>query len=178
MNTYAALIRGINVGGRNSLPMKELVALLAELGCEQINTYIQSGNAVFQSDLSTEELPEEIASAINSRRSFKPHVMVLSEQTFMQALASNPFPEGEADPKTLHLGFLDSVPTSPDLVRLKTLQAPGEQFKLTGQVFYLLAPNGIGRSKLAGGAEKSLGTAMTMRNWKTARKIGAMLESL
>lgn len=177
MNSYAVLIRGINVGGNHSLPMKELTGMLQDIGCGHVKTYIQSGNVVFRSASTAAQLTRTIAAEIDRRRGFRPHVLVLEQAEFRQAIDGNPFPEGEAQPKTLHLGFLDSVPANPDLQGLEILRAPGERFALIGRVFYLLAPNGVGRSKLAAKSEKALGVAMTDRNWRTVGRIMSMLES-
>jgi uncharacterized protein (DUF1697 family) len=178
MNSYVALVRGINVGGRNSLPMKELIAALEAIGCSNVKTYIQSGNAVFHSTSPAARLAEEIAAEILRRRGFRPHVLVLAQSEFERVIDNNPFPEGESDPKALHLGFLDSVPSSPDLQGLQAVRAASEKFELIGRVFYVLAPEGVGRSKLAAQSEKALGVHMTDRNWKTVGKILSMLEGL
>jgi len=176
MNSYVALIRGINVGGKSSLPMKELTQALQRIGCHNVRTYIQSGNVVFQSDAIAARLGEEISDEIGRCRSFKPHVLVLEKLEFKQAVENNPFPEGESDPKALHLGFLDSVPSHPDLQALEALRAPSEKIELIGRVFYLFAPNGVGRSKLAAKSEKALAVPMTDRNWRTVVKIMSLLE--
>ena len=176
MTSYLVLIRGINVGGKNSLTMKELTVILEGIGCSNIKTYIQSGNVVFQCASSAARLTEEIGDEIVRRRGFKPHVLVLEEAEFRRAIDNNPFPEGEADPQSLHLGFLDVVPPSPDLQALEALRAPNERFALVDRVFYLFAPDGVGRSKLAAKSEKALGVPMTDRNWKTVGKIMSMLK--
>jgi uncharacterized protein (DUF1697 family) len=88
----------------------------------------------------------------------------------------NPFPEGESDPKALHIGFLDSVPSNPNLQVLETLKIPSERFELIDRMFYLFAPEGVGRSKLAARSEKMLGVTMTDRNWNTVCKILSMLD--
>ncbi len=172
MQTYIALFRGINVGGKHILPMKELVTLLEDIGCRKIKTYIQSGNAVFESRLTNaSQLSKKISAEIMRRRGFEPHVLLLSFEDFEEAITNNPFPEGETDPGTLHVGFLASTPKSPDLQRLESLRANRERFQLVGNIFYLCAPEGIGRSKLAASTEKLLGVPMTDRNWSTVRKI-------
>jgi uncharacterized protein (DUF1697 family) len=176
MNWYVALIRGINVGGKHTLPMKELTQVLTSIGCHNVKTYIQSGNVVFQSGSSAAQLGEAIADEIVRCRSFKPHVLVLQKSEFKRAVENNPFPEGESDPKALHFGFLDSVPSSPDLHTLEALRAPSERIKLIGRVFYLFAPDGVGRSKLAANSEKALGVPMTDRNCRTVGKIMSMLQ--
>ena len=95
-----------------------------------------------------------------------------------RVMARNPFPEAESDPKTLHLGFLASVPNNPDLDKLETLKSDTERFRLIDTVFYLHAPDGIGRSKLAARAERLLGVPMTDRNWRTVVKLREMANEL
>ena len=175
MSTYIALFRGINVGGKNSLPMKELVALLEGLGARNVKTYIQSGNAIFQStEKDTPHLSQEIGTEIMKRRSFDPCVLVLRLDEIEKAIAENPFPEAETDPSTLHLGFLACTPENPDLKKLESLKKESERFHLRGSVFYLHAPEGVGRSRLAASSEKLLGVPMTNRNWRTVCKIREM----
>lgn len=176
MNSYVALIRAINVGGKNTLPMKELTEVLERIGCGNVKTYIQSGNVVFHSVLSAARLTEEIAAEIFRCRGFNPQVLVLEKSEFERAIDNNPFAEHESDPKSLHLGFLDSVPSSPDLQGLQALRGPNERFELIGRVFYLLAPDGVGRSKLAAKREEALGVPLTDRNWKTVGRIMSMLK--
>ncbi len=179
MKTYVALLRGINVGGRNSLPMKELVALLEALGCKSVKTYIQSGNVVLQStDKATAQLSRNISLEIKKRRGFEPHVLLLEAKDLEQIIANNPFPEAETDPTYLHVGFLDRMPTNPDLEKLESLKSANERFCLNDNVFYLHAPDGVGRSKLAANAEKLLGVAMTDRNWRTVERIRGMVREL
>jgi uncharacterized protein (DUF1697 family) len=175
MDTWILLLRGINVGGRNILPMKELVRDLESLQLTNIKTYIQSGNVVFQASkkLST-SFAAKIAKKIESRHGFKPYILLLSAEQLEHAAAANPFPETEAEPKTLHLSFLDSVPSAPNLDSLAAAKAPSEQFHLKDTVFYLHAPDGIGRSKLAAKVEKCLGVPATARNWRTVQKLRQM----
>lgn len=172
MNTYVALFRGINVGGKNVLPMKELAAVLEGLGLSKVQTYIQSGNVVFQTTKgSKKDLAKDIGTAIGISHDFVPQVLVLSIQELRNALVSNPFPDGESNPKSLHLFFLETTPANPDLQRLASLQSGSERFKLVGTVFYLHAPEGVGRSRLASNVEKALGVTVTARNWRSANAI-------
>lgn len=171
VNTYIALFRGINVGGTGILPMKELVALLKELGCTGVRTYIQSGNAVFRHRAAAPGLTRKIRAAVSAAKGFEPEVLLLDHDHIARAAASNPFPEGEEDPSKLHLFFLAAKPKQPELEALEGLSSNGERFALVRQVFYLHAPNGIGRSKLAAKVEKVLGVPATGRNWRTVQKI-------
>ncbi|HIA16949.1 MAG TPA: DUF1697 domain-containing protein, partial [Dehalococcoidia bacterium] len=90
------------------------------------------------------------------------------------AIASNPFPQAEEHPNTLHLYFLSEPPHDPDNDALNALKSDSEQFVLTDNVFYLHAPGGIGQSKLAARAERLLGVDATARNWRTVSKIEEM----
>ena len=151
--------------------MKELVALLEQLGCTGTRTYIQSGNAVFRHRAAAPGLAKRICNAVQAAKGFKPEVLLLREEQVAQAAASNPFPEGEADPSKLHLYFLTAMPERPDLELLQALRIPSERFELQPRVFYMYAPEGIGRSKLAARVEKALGVPGTGRNWRTVTKI-------
>ena len=178
MSTYIALFRGINVGGRNSLPMRDLVSLFEALGMQNVRTYIQSGNVVFESrKVVAAELSDRVGAAVNKHHGFTPHLLVLKSAELIEAMSANPYPEAESDPKSVHLTFLSSVPESPDLESLENIKRESEQFMLEGKVFYLHAPEGIGRSKLAARIERSLGVAGTARNWRSVRAIEAMVSS-
>jgi uncharacterized protein (DUF1697 family) len=176
MKTYIALFRGINVGGRNILRMADLVALLKKLGASRVETYIQSGNVVLQHE---EEDPSQLArrieEAIQASHGFEPQVLLRDALEVENAMASNPFPEAESEPKSLHLFFLESPPQNPDLDALDAIKESDERFDLIDAVFYLHTPSGIGRSKLAARAEKALGVAATGRNWRTVGKIVEMV---
>jgi uncharacterized protein (DUF1697 family) len=174
---YIALFRGINVGGNHILPMKDLVTLLENLGSQSVKTYIQSGNAVFQHKAeSAAELSDRIRVAIRESRGFEPQVLLLDRAEMEHAVAANPFSQAESDPKTLHLYFLADLPENPDLKTLDRVKRDNEQYRLNGKVFYLYAPDGIGRSKLARQVEKALGVAATARNWRSVCKILAMAQ--
>jgi uncharacterized protein (DUF1697 family) len=174
MMTYIALFRGINVGGKNRLPIKDLVAALEDLGCQDVVTYIRSGNAVFQNEEQDAALlSETIEAAIKERHSFEPRVLLLASEEMER---SNPFPEAESEPKALHLYFLAAPPERPDLDTLEGIKGDRERFVLGDGVLYLHAPDGIGRSKLAANIEKLLGVPVTARNWRTVRKVMEMAQ--
>jgi uncharacterized protein (DUF1697 family) len=176
MQTYIALLRGINVGGHHKLPMKALRGLLENLGLQNVQTYIQSGNVVFQSqEADTEELASQISAAIEKHHGFEPRILILTAAEMETAVRANPFPEAEAEPKSLHLFFLVAIPDSPDLARLDELKNDNEQFELIDKVFYLHAPDGIGRSKLVEKVGKYINVSMTARNWRTVSKIMEMV---
>ena len=160
--------------------MSELRSIFAELGLHEVRTYIQSGNIVFRADTDTatdtvrgsDEIAVSVSRAVERKKGFAPSVLVLSAAKWREALQRNPFTV--TDPKTLHLYFL-SAPPRPDMTGLDAARAPDEQFHLIEDVFYLFAPSGIGRSKLAANVERLLGAPGTGRNWRTVSKITEML---
>jgi len=152
--------------------MTELVTALENLGLRSVQTYIQSGNAVFESKAGDSEiLADEIRSAIRTHHGFEPTVVLLEAAALAHAIESNPYPEAESEPNTLHLNFLASVPTAPDFEAMAKIQTETERFHLAGRVCYLHAPEGLGRSKLGAAMERLLGVPMTSRNWRTVRAL-------
>ncbi len=175
MKTYVLLLRGINVGGRNILPMKELSALLEGLGCRNVKTYIQSGNVVMQcAAKASSQLAARLAAEVCERRGFEPQILLLEREELERAIVANPFAEATSEGKSLHFGFLAAAPRAPDLNKLAALKSKSERFELIDRVFYLHAPDGVGRSKLASNAERLLGVSMTDRNWQTVSKLRAL----
>jgi len=155
--------------------MKDLVSLLENIGSQNVKTYIQSGNAVFQSEEENASLlSNKIRATIKKSYGFEPQVLLLEPEEIERAVESNPFPEAESEPKTLHVHFLASMPKNPDLGTLESIKGDSERFALKDRVFYLHAPEGIGRSKLAANTEKLLGVAITGRNWRTVCRVMAM----
>ena len=177
MKTYVALLRGINVGGKHSLPMKELVAILESFGCENVRTYIQSGNAVFQhKPADAKKLASKVPAAIDKKFRFAPQMQIMEAKQLEKIVKTNPFPEAVDDPKSLHVWFLAEKPTKPNLAALDVLRSKSEQSELRGTTFYLYAPDGIGRSKLAAAVERHLGVAATARNWRTVSALLKLAE--
>lgn len=171
---YLALLRGVNVGGKGALPMAELREALKGFGARRVETYLQSGNAVFRHAGDAAELPRRLGEAVGARRGLAPQVLLLKLEELEALLAANPFPEAEAEPQTLHLYLLAAPPAAPDLAALARLARPSERFRLVGRAFYLHAPEGVGRSQLAAQAERRLGVSATARNWRTMAALLAL----
>lgn len=179
MNTYITLFRGINVGGHNMLPMKELKVVLEKSGCQEVRTYIQSGNVILASSISDPaKLARRVSAAVSKSHGFEPRVMVLSRAELQRAASGNPFAGAVENPATLHLFFLEATPKNPDLKALEAVKTKTEAFALKGAVFYLHTPDGLGRSKLATRIERSLGVQGTARNWRTVTTLLGMLDDL
>jgi uncharacterized protein (DUF1697 family) len=170
MTVYIALLRGINVGGKHKLPMKALVSLMEERGFAGVRSYIQSGNLVFHSNSRPAGMLESL---IEQEFGFRPAVFLLTAAELRQALERNPYSPQEG--KHLHLFFCDRTPEALDVGYLDSLKAATEEYCLAGSIFYLHAPDGIGRSKLAEKMGKAFrGVDMTARNLNTVRKLVEM----
>ncbi|EKD88574.1 MAG: protein of unknown function DUF1697, partial [uncultured bacterium] len=102
---------------------------------------------------------------------------ILTADELDRAMDENPFPVPDGDAKTLHLGFLSREPEQVNIEKLASLQTESEHYCLTPKVFYLYAPDGVGKSRLAAAAEKIIGVDMTDRNWNTVCKLMEMLTS-
>ncbi len=171
MKTYLVLLRGVNVGGKNILPMKELKNMLEQQGYQAVNTYIQSGNIVLQA---TKLNSQTISELIATNFSFVVDVMILTAQQFEQCVANNPYPTFAGN--TVHFYFCAQTPNF-DEQKANALLAEGEAYQLIDDVLYLHAANGIGRSKLAAKLESCLGVSVTARNLNTVLKLQQMLRA-
>ncbi len=172
MNTYVALLRGVNVGGKNLIPMKALRFSLETNGFRNVSTYIQSGNIVLQSKQDPEA---ELGAIIESEFGFAPKILVLTRTEFEQTVRSNPFDNYEG--KLVHFYYCQDEPKL-DQSKLQKLISETESYKVAGQVFYLYAPDGIGRSKLVANIDTCLGVSVTGRNLNTVNKLLEMVRSL
>jgi uncharacterized protein (DUF1697 family) len=179
MKRWIGLFRGINVGGKNPLPMACLVRHLEAMNLKNIKTYIQSGNVVFDAKTANpHSLTQSIVASIEAERGFAPKLLLLSPADLQKALHENPFPDIISEPQSLHFFFLEEPATNPYTKALESAKAETERYVLADRVFYLHAPNGIGRSKLAATTERHLGVAATARNLRTVEKLLALaLES-
>ncbi|MEV6396111.1 DUF1697 domain-containing protein [Streptomyces sp. NPDC051907] len=172
---YAALLRGINVGGHKKVPMAELREVLEGLGHADVATYLQSGNAVFTSDSTDQQaLAEALERAVEKRFGFAVGCLV-RDHAYLRAVAEDcPFPAAELEGRQLHATYL-SEPV--DAGRFASVDAQAylpEEFRLGERVMYLYTPNGLGRSKLAealGRPALYKGVMATTRNWNTVVKL-------
>ena len=172
MTVCIALLRGINVGGRNIVPMAELRQHLADAGLGAVKTYIQSGNVVFEARrVAKTRLATTIRKTVQAAFDVSADVLVLSAAQLDEALARNPFASVTTDEKTVHLFFLAARPSAASVSAARELLASTEACELIGNVFYLYAPDGIARSRFAARAETTLGVSATARNLRSSRKI-------
>lgn len=178
MTTYAALLRGINVGGARKVPMAELRTLMEGLGHTGVRSHLQSGQAVFTAGHGDEEShAAELTDAIEKHFGFSVDVIV-RDHAYLAAIADAcPFPAAELEGKQLHVTYF-SQPVDAD--RFAAIDQPAflpEEFKLGDRALYLYAPNGLGRSKLAEQLARpriNKGLIATTRNWNTVVKLVEM----
>lgn len=171
MKKFIILFRGINVGGNNLLPMKAFVPLLEQRKFEGVSSYIQSGNVVLKS---TENPTDQLQSIVSENYGFSPNIFTLDEPAFLTSVLNNPYKDYEG--KFVHFYFCK---TDINLVhdKLNKYIADSEEYTVAGNVFYLHAPKGIGRSKLVANIESCLGQSTTGRNLNTINKLSAMLKN-
>ncbi|MBZ6130084.1 DUF1697 domain-containing protein [Streptomyces olivaceus] len=172
---YAALLRGINVGGARKLPMADLRALLEELGHGGVRTHLQSGQAVFASGHGDEEsLAAELARAIEKRFGFPVDVLV-RDHAYLRAVAEAcPFPAADLEPKQLHVTYFSAPVDEERFAPVDRSAFRPEEFRLGDRALYLYAPDGLGRSRLAEALARprvNNGLIATTRNWNTVTKL-------
>jgi uncharacterized protein (DUF1697 family) len=174
MTRWVALLAGINVGGKTTVPMAELRAVFADLGYQQVQTYIQSGNVIFAEDAGDEEqLLAAIRPALSAKFGWDIPVLLRTGPELDAVLAGNPFRDRQDDPTKLLVTFLSAEP-APDRAERVRQPPPGETGELTvvGREIYLHTPDGYGRTKLSNAyLAKALGLAATTRNWKSVAKL-------
>ncbi|MBZ6192340.1 DUF1697 domain-containing protein [Streptomyces olivaceus] len=172
---YAALLRGINVGGARKLPMADLRALLEELGHGGVRTHLQSGQAVFTSEHGDEEsLAAELARAIEKRFGFPVDVLV-RDHAYLRAVAEAcPFPAADLEPKQLHVTYFSAPVDEERFAPVDRSAFRPEEFRLGDRALYLYAPDGLGRSRLAEVLARprvNKGLTATTRNWNTVTRL-------
>jgi uncharacterized protein (DUF1697 family) len=174
--THVALLRGINVGGKNILPMKELARIFANAGCENVRTYIQSGNVVFDAPTAA-AISAKVTASIEKRFGFQVPVVVRTSAELRKTIASNPFLKTGIDPKWLHVYFLADTPKTVAISSLDPARSSPDVFHVHGSEIYLHLPNGMARTKLTNAYfDSKLSTVCTARNWATVLKLSEMME--
>ncbi|WP_262694406.1 DUF1697 domain-containing protein [Kordiimonas aquimaris] len=174
---WIALLRGINVGGNNILPMADLRDLLAGLGYTDPKTYIQSGNCVFGASGDATSISNAISGAIDKQFGFAPSVLMLSADELSAALDANPYKDADNALKTVHLFFISEPGAVIDTDRMNDLKADSEHFTASSGVLYLHAPDGVGRSKLVAKIDSCINAPITARNLNSATKILALAKT-
>jgi uncharacterized protein (DUF1697 family) len=170
---YVALMRGINVGGKNRVPMKDLAAMFAGAGCADVVTYIQSGNVVFRAtDACAARVPAAVAKAVADLLAFRAPVVMRSASELRAVARGNPFLKAGVDLDALHVLFLADRPSAAHVAELDPHRSPPDEFQVRGREVYFRCPNGVARSKLTNAYfDSKLATTSTLRNWRTVLKL-------
>ncbi len=178
MPVFIALFRGINVGGHHKLPMAPLREMMTSLGASKVETYIQSGNAVFVlPPAKAKTFPKKLSAAIERDFGFCPNILLLDVKAFQKILGNNTFAAGNTEPSKLHVMFLEKKAGAKQLNEIRQLLVGDEELSAAGQAIYLNAPAGIGRSKAAERLVKTFPDG-TARNWRSCLKLAEMTDAL
>ena len=167
MPTYVALLRGVNVGGKNKVSMRALRELVESMGHRDVNTYIQSGNVVFTTAKAI--TAQSLERAIHRELGLDITVVLRTRAELQRAIRANPF--AKADLSTVHIGFMAARPKPAVVAGLDTDRFAPDSFAVKGTELYLHLPNGIGRSKLPPYLDRQLKIPTTVRNWNTVLKL-------
>ncbi len=174
MSINIALLRGINVSGQKLIKMADLRTHLAELKFKNIQTYIQSGNIVFESEsMSSNVLETVIHDKIQEKYGFEVPTLVKTPGDFIEAIKKNPFAkEAEAEPKHVFITFLSDIPDPSKVEKLKEVDYSPERYVIDGDMIFFFSPNGYGRAKMNNNFfENKLKIDATTRNWKTVNVL-------
>lgn len=176
--TYLALFRGINVGGKNMMPMKSLIDIFTRAGCENVRTFIQSGNVYFEAEKKLiDSLPELVAAQTTKKFKYSIPITVRSAAQLAKVVAGNPFADAtEAD--NLHVLFLAAKPAPAAVESLDPNRSPGDKYTVKGQEIYACFGNGMGNTKLTSAYfDSKLKTICTARNWRTTTKLLELMKA-
>ena len=176
--SYVALLRGVNVGGKHSLPMKQLVEMFCDARCLNVRSYIQSGNVVFAAP---EKVAKGIASLlekqIEARFGFSAPVILRARDELAKVARGNPFLKAGAPERELNVYFLADQPSAAAVKGLDPNRSAPDRFQVIGREIYLHTPNGMGRTKLTSAYfDSKLKTVATARNWATVLKLLQMMQ--
>jgi uncharacterized protein (DUF1697 family) len=179
--THVALLRGINVAGKNMLPMKELARMFADAGYTNVRTYIQSGNVIFEAPAGaagTPKMADGITANIEKRFGFRIPIVLRTSDQLRKTIRDNPFLAEGVPEKALYVYFLANSLQAGAIAGLDPTRSAPDAFQVRGQEIYLHLPNGMGRSKLTNAYfDSKLCTTCTFRNWATVLQLAAMMEA-
>lgn len=180
MKTYIALLRGINVSGQKIIKMELLRKALTELDFENVSTYIQSGNILFQSNISdTKKLEIQIHDLIEKHFGFDVAVIVVTPEDLKTIIAKNPYADENIEEPQPYVSFLSEVPTAENREVLSAMDFQNDRFKIIDKAMYLHYAVGAGTTKLSNAViEKKLKLTSTARNWKTVKKLIELSEAI
>ncbi len=173
MPEYVAFLRGINVGGRHKLPMRQLASIFSEAGCTHVATYLQSGNVMFDAAREIAEgIQATITRTIDQELGFRVPMIVRSVEQMANVVAMNPWIAEGVTENMLHVYFLQARPEPGQVLALDPARSPGDAFLVREQEVYLKLPDGMARTKLTNAYfDARLKTISTGRNWRTVTAI-------
>ncbi len=175
MPTQIALLRGINLGAHNRLPMAELRAHLSALGYGDVRTLLQSGNVVLDADAAPEQLAAALERELTERFDVRSPVVVRTREQLAAVVALDPLRDVVENDKLYQVSFLSAEPPSEALEQLASADLGDERYAHAGREIYAWHPGGIHRSPLAKLlSDKRLGVIATARNWNTTVKLLAL----
>lgn len=177
MSIYIALLRGINVGGKNVIKMADLKRVFEKIELYEVKTYIQSGNVLFKSDYTEEELRNKIEYEIEVFFGFPVKVILRTLEELERIVLNCPFSkekileaESLSEKESLYVALFSHAPLKEKLDSLNIYRSESEDYRIVGREVYLLFYNSIRNSKLANNIQK-LDISVTVRNWKTINKL-------
>jgi len=167
MKKYIAILRGINVSGKNKLPMKELRELLSNMGYQNVQTYIQSGNVILESEKESKVISVEIHEGIQYQFGYDVPVILRTQDEWRKTIEKNPYPTDQE--KIVYFTFLDRTPENTDI---EVNGVKEDEFTIIDDVVYIYCLGGYGKSKLSNNLfEKKLKVTATTRNLRTTMKL-------
>jgi uncharacterized protein (DUF1697 family) len=175
---YVALLRGINVGGKNILPMTDLARIFRAAGAADVSTYIQSGNVLFAATATAAAtMPAKISAQIEINFGYRIPIVLRTLPELKAAISANPFLEPGGDEKALHVYFLQQTPNQQAVAALDPDRSHPDRFIVSRREVYLHLPNGMARSKLTNAwCDSKLKTVSTARNWNTVLKLYDLMQ--
>ncbi len=170
---WVALLRGVNVSGRNKVPMKDLRSIVESLGHTDVETYLQSGNVVFREGAPA--TPEGLREAVRKALDVDVPVLLRSAKDLREVLQDSPFAADELDPTQVHATFLETAPGGDG--GAPSPRAGRDEFRLIGREVHLFTPGGYGNTVYVNPFwEKRFATVATTRNWRSVTALLAMAE--
>lgn len=180
MTIYIALLRGINVGGKNMIKMVELKRMFEAIGLGQVRTYIQSGNVLFESNEEEEPLRERIEHEIKTIFGFAITVILRTAAELERIILNCPFSaeevsdaESSSEGESLYVSLLSQPPLQDGIERLTAYRNESDEYRIEGREVFLLFRHSIRNSKLATNLHR-LNVPSTVRNWKTINKLAVL----
>jgi uncharacterized protein (DUF1697 family) len=170
---YVSMLRGVNVGGQRAVKMDNLKKIYSSLGFQKMQTYLQSGNVVFDGPAEGSMLAKDISTAVRKKLGLDVVVILRTAEELQEVIDSMPF--NGKDPEKLHVTFLSGKPKEFPTAKVDLARGPDEECSVRGTEVYLFCPDGYGRTKLSNSFfERTLKVQATTRNWRTVNALSAM----